>query len=100
MSINYDQIKSLNEDALQIFDGPECSQAVRDAIEWYHNSLLVLVYEPDYRQMFGDAIKSISEISMALGIDEEEAACANGNTFILEAIQRKNEALLAAVKRP
>lgn len=59
-----------------------------------------LVADPDYMAMFGAAIASLAEISDLLGIDEESAACANGNELILEAIQRKNEALLAAVKKP
>lgn len=55
----------------------------------------------DYEAMFGAAISSLAIISDALGIDEESAACANGPELILEAIQRKNEALLAALqKRP
>lgn len=53
----------------------------------------------DFRRMFGAAVASIAEISQALGIDEEEAACANGNALILEAIARKNEALLLALRR-
>lgn len=53
----------------------------------------------DYKSMFGAAVSTIATISEALGIDEEEAACANGAELILEAIQRKNEALLAALQR-
>lgn len=44
-----------------------------------------------YKAMFEAAVVSLSEISEALGIDEEEAACANGNALILEAIGRKSE---------
>jgi hypothetical protein len=40
----------------------------------------------DYRSMFGAAVASLSEISEALGIDEESAMCANGNELILDAI--------------
>lgn len=55
----------------------------------------------DYKSMFGAAVSTIAAISEALGIDEEEAACANGAELILEAIQRKNDAILAAMqKRP
>lgn len=53
----------------------------------------------DYKSMFGAAVSTIATISEALGIDEEEAACANGAELILEAIQRKNEALLAALQK-
>ena len=53
----------------------------------------------DYKSMFGAAVSTIAAISEALGIDEEEAACANGAELILEAIQRKNEALLAALQK-
>jgi hypothetical protein len=42
--------------------------------------------DSDYRRMFGAAVASLAEISEALGIDEEKAACANGNELILEAI--------------
>lgn len=55
----------------------------------------------DYKSMFDAAVSTIATISEALGIDEEEAACANGAELILEAIQRKNDAILAAMqKRP
>lgn len=40
----------------------------------------------DYRSMFGASVASLSEISEALGIDEESAMCANGNELILDAI--------------
>ncbi|APW39003.1 hypothetical protein RD110_18795 [Rhodoferax koreense] len=53
----------------------------------------------DYRAMFNAAVSSLAQISDALGIDPEEAACANGNSLILEAIARKNDALLSALKR-
>lgn len=58
-------------------------------------------HEPDidYKGMFECAVISLSKISEALGVDLDEAACANGNELILEAIARKNEALLAALKR-
>lgn len=49
------------------------------------------------RRMFAAAIASLAEISAALGIDEEEAACANGNTLILAAIARKNAAIMAGM---
>ena len=72
--------------------GPECVTLGRD-------TRAAPQAESDYKRMFGAAVASLAEISEALGIDEEEAACANGNKLILEAIARKNEALLAALKR-
>lgn len=54
----------------------------------------------NYKGMFEAAVSSLAEISAALGIEEEDAACANGNELILEAIARKNEAIMAAVTRP
>jgi hypothetical protein len=54
---------------------------------------------PEYLHPVRDACRA--GLRAALGIDEEEAACANGNTLILEAIARKNTAILAAMqKRP
>ena len=54
----------------------------------------------NYKGMFEAAVSSLAEISAALGIDEEDAASANGNDLILEAIARKNEAIMAAITRP
>lgn len=54
----------------------------------------------NYKGMFEAAVSSLAEISAALGIEEEDAACANGNDLILEAIARKNEAIMAAITRP
>lgn len=42
-----------------------------------------------YERMFLAAVQSLAEISEALGIDAEEAATANGNELILEAIQER-----------
>lgn len=41
-----------------------------------------------YEPMFNAAIASLAEVSMALGIPDEEAAVANGNDLILEAIEQ------------
>lgn len=48
-----------------------------------------------YESMFGAAVVALAEISKALGIPDDEAACANGNELILEAI-----AELQAAKQP
>jgi hypothetical protein len=32
-------LKDLKAEALEVFDGPECSQEVRDAIEWFASSI-------------------------------------------------------------
>ncbi len=38
--------EALRRDALEIFDGPECPQIVRDAIEWFASSLAALSIVP------------------------------------------------------
>ena len=59
------------------------------------------VPDPDYKAMFEGAVRSLGQISDALAIDPVEASCSFGNTSILEAVKRKNDALLAALqKRP
>lgn len=42
--------------------------------------------EPDYKARFESMVYMIVEITQALGISDEEAACANGNDVILSAI--------------
>lgn len=42
--------------------------------------------EPDYKARFETMVYMIGEITQALGISDEEAACANGNDVILSAI--------------
>lgn len=44
-----------------------------------------------YKNLFEAAVLSIAEISMALGIPDEEAASANGNDLILDAIESLKE---------
>jgi hypothetical protein len=39
-------LRRLKAEALEIFDGPECSQVVRDAIEWYASSIDAALAEP------------------------------------------------------
>lgn len=42
-----EELEGLRAVALEIFDGPECPQAVRDAIEWYHSSILAALSRTD-----------------------------------------------------
>ena len=39
--------QQLRRKALEVFDGPECSQDVRDAIEWCHSELATALALPD-----------------------------------------------------
>lgn len=39
-----------------------------------------------YEKMFLAAVQSLAEISKALGIPDDDAACANGNELIMERI--------------
>ena len=41
----------------------------------------------DYERMFHNAVAALAEISVTLGIPDDEAECANGNAEILEAIR-------------
>lgn len=45
----------------------------------------------DYERMFHAAVAALAEISVALGIPDDEAECANGNAEILEAIRALQE---------
>lgn len=38
-------LKNLKAEALEVFDGPECSQEVRDAIEWFASSIDTVLAE-------------------------------------------------------
>jgi hypothetical protein len=44
-----------------------------------------------YEAMFLAAVQSLAEISKALDIPDDEAACANGNELVLEAIEDLGE---------
>lgn len=39
-------LKNLKAEALEVFDGPECPQEVRDAIEWFASSIDMVLAEP------------------------------------------------------
>lgn len=39
-------LKNLKAEALEVFDGPECPQEVRDAIEWFASSIDSVLAEP------------------------------------------------------
>lgn len=47
----------------------------------------VCIGEPDYKARFETMVYMIGEITQALGISDDEAACANGNDVILNAIR-------------
>jgi hypothetical protein len=40
-------LKALKAEALEIFDGPECPQEVRDAIEWFASSIDTILADED-----------------------------------------------------
>lgn len=63
----------------------------------YHDTLAARIAElesrpapealPDYKKRFEQMVYMLGEITQALGISDDEAACANGNDVILSAIR-------------
>lgn len=62
-------LKALRADALEIFDGPECPQAVRDAIEWYHSSILVALSLPKTEGAEADDSMSVPDAPKCIWLD-------------------------------
>lgn len=50
----------------------------------------------DYEKMFNAAVAALAEVSNALGVPDDEAACANGNDLILGRIAATQELIQAA----
>jgi hypothetical protein len=71
------------------YEGAEYVQEleeISDAIRALKSAPPAESAQPNYQGMFRAAVASLAEISAALGIAIDEAACANGNALILDAV--------------
>ena len=84
-----ERIFALYKDALEVFDGPETPQAVRDVIEWYHGSLLATQPPQDER--------SLKE-ALQYGVDIHTPGRVDGPTYhhVAQFLIKANTALAAS----